>query len=303
VLYQIAEGASCVRVFVLGGTGLIGSAVVCELVRRGHEVHGLARSDASAKTLAELGATPFPGDIVSPERWVGTLPYIDAVIHAACDFSTAMGEIDRHLLDVLLPALAAQPQKPRLIYTGGCWLFGATGDDVATEQTPFRPLAAFAWMVPNLRRVLDAPGIDGIVIHPAMVYEPGDGVFRRFARDARERDAVRVVESEAVRWPLVHSADLAALYALALERAPARSSYIGAAIEGLAVGRIARAFARRFDADQEPEIISSGAIAAELGDWARGYALDQQLSGAKARRELGWMPKHLDPEREIALLR
>jgi nucleoside-diphosphate-sugar epimerase len=85
--------------------------------------------------------------------------------------------------------------------------------------------------------------------------------------------------------------------------APARSSYIGAAIEGLAVGRIARALARRFGTrHQEPEIISAAATAAELGGWARGYALDQQLSGAKARRELGWTPKHLDPEREIALL-
>ncbi|HEV7599680.1 MAG TPA: NAD-dependent epimerase/dehydratase family protein [Bradyrhizobium sp.] len=289
------------RVFVLGGTGLIGSAVVFELVRRGHEVHGLARSDASAKKMAALGAMPLPGDIASPEQWVGTLPHLDAMIHAACDFNTAMGEIDRRLLDVLLPALAAQPKKPRLIYTGGCWLFGATGDEVAAEETPFRPLPAFAWMVPNLQRVLDAPGIDGVVIHPAMVYEPGGGVFLRFARDARERGAVRVVQSEAVRWPLVHSEDLATLYAVALENAPARSSYIGAAIEGLAVGRIARALAKRFGArQQEPEIISTETIAAELGAWARGYALDQRLSGAKARRELGWAPKHLDPELEIA---
>jgi nucleoside-diphosphate-sugar epimerase len=110
-----------------------------------------------------------------------------------------------------------------------------------------------------------------------------------------------VVASEKVRWPLVHSEDLATLYALALEDAPARSSYIGSAIEGLAVGRIARAFAKRFDTQhQEPEIISAGAIATELGAWARGYALDQQLSGTKARRELGWTPTHLDPEREIA---
>jgi nucleoside-diphosphate-sugar epimerase len=290
------------RVFVLGGTGSIGSAVVRELVRRGHQVHGLARSDASAKNLAALGATPFPGDIALPERWAGTLPHIDAMIHTACDFSTAMGEIDRRLLDVLLPRLAAQPKKPRFIYTGGCWLFGATGDGVATEATPFRPLSAFTWMVPNLRRALDTPGIDGIVIHPAMVYEPAGGVFLRFARDARERGAIRVVESEAVRWPLVHSDDLATLYALALEKAPARSSYIGAAIEGFSVGRIARAFANRFGTrHQEPEIISAAAIAAELGDWAKGFALDQRLSGTKARRELGWTPKHLDPEREIAL--
>jgi uncharacterized protein YbjT (DUF2867 family) len=129
-----------VRIFVLGGTGSIGSAVVRELVRHGHEVHGPARSDASAAKLDDLGATPLPGDIASPERWVRTLPHLDAVIHAACDFSTAMGEIDRHLLDVLLPALAAQPKKPRFIYTGGCWLFGATGDEVATEETPFSRL-------------------------------------------------------------------------------------------------------------------------------------------------------------------
>jgi nucleoside-diphosphate-sugar epimerase len=231
------------------------------------------------------------------------LPQIDAVIHTACDFSAEMGAVDARLLDALLPALAAQPKKPRFIYTGGCWLFGATGEEVATEETPFRPLPAFAWMIPQLQRILAAPEVDGVVIHPAMVYEGAGGVFRGFARDALERDAIRVVGSEAVRWPLVHSEDLAELYMHAVERAPARSSYIGAAIDGLAVGRIARAFARRFRTrHQEPQIISADAIAAELGEWARGYALDQLLSGAKARRDLGWTPTHLDPEREIGLL-
>src|SRR6266571_1847502 len=69
-------------------------------------------------------------------------------------------------LDGLLAHLAAQPQKARFIYTGGCWLFGATGDAVATEETPFRPLPAFAWMVPHLQRVLDTSGIDPVIIHP-----------------------------------------------------------------------------------------------------------------------------------------
>jgi len=292
-----------VRVFVLGGTGSIGSAVVQELIRRGHDVLALARSDVSAAKSGEAGATPMLGDIAAPEPWTGRFPSVDAVIHMACDFSTAMGAIDRRLLDVLLPALAAQPNRPRFIYTGGGWLFGATGDALATEATPFCPLPAFAWMVPNLKRVLEATEVDGIVIHPAMVYAGGGGVFQRFARDAVERDAVRVVASERVRWPLVHSEDLAALYVLALEKAPARSSYIGAAIDGLAVGRIARAFAGRFGTRLvEPQIISPDAIADELGEWARGYALDQRLSGAKARWELGWSPGHLDPEAEIANL-
>jgi nucleoside-diphosphate-sugar epimerase len=292
-----------VRIFVLGGTGSIGSAVVRKLVERRHNVWALARSGMSAAKLREWGATPIAGDIAAPGRWALRLPHLDAVIHAACDFDPGMGGTDARLLDVLLGALAAQPKRPRFIYTGGCWLFGATGDDVATEQTPFRPLPAFAWMVPQLERILGARDIDGIVIHPAMVNAPAGGVFLRFAREAVERDAIRVVAGETVRWPLVHSEDLATLYALALEQAPARSSYIGAAIDGLAVGRIARAFAARFGTPrQAPQIISADAIATELGEWARGYGLDQLLSGAKARRELGWTPIHLDPEGDIARL-
>jgi nucleoside-diphosphate-sugar epimerase len=282
-----------VRVFVLGGTGSIGSPMVRKLIERGHQVWALARSENSAAKLTEIGATAVAGDIASPEGWVPRLPLLDAVIHA----------IDARLLDTLLPALAAQQRRPRFIYTGGCWLFGATGDEIATEETPFRSLPAFAWMVPQLRRILRSTEVDGIVIHPAMVFSSGGGVFSRFARDAVERDAVRVVAGEDIRWPLVHSEDLAELYALALEHAPARSSYIGAAIEGLPVGRIIRAFAKRFGTRQpQPQIISADAIAAELGEWARGYGLDQRLSGEKARRELGWKPKHLDPEGEIARL-
>jgi nucleoside-diphosphate-sugar epimerase len=282
-----------VRVFVLGGTGSIGSPTVRRLIERGHQVWALARSEGSAAKLAEIGATPVAGDIASPERWIARLPLFDAVIHA----------IDARLLDTLLPALAAQQRRPRFIYTGGCWLFGATGGEIATEETPFRPLPAFAWMVPQLRRILESPEVDGIVIHPAMVYAGSGGVFRRFARDAAEREAIRIVAGEEVRWPLVHHDDLAELYVLALEHAPARSSYIGAAIEGFPVGRMARAFARRFGTrQQQPEIVSADTIAAELGEWARGYALDQRLSGEKARRELGWEPKHLDPLSEIARL-
>jgi len=292
-----------VRVFVLGGTGVIGAAVVRELIARGHAVIALARSEASAAKLAGPGSLPFAGDITRPEPWVAQLPALDAVIHAASDHDTDMAAIDRRLLDILLPALATQAKRPRFITTGGCWLFGATGNGLATEDSAFDPLPAFAWMVESLTRVLGSPAVDGIVIHPAMVHAGDGGVFRRFAADAAGRRAVRVVASEAIRWPLVHADDLAQLYALALERAPPGSSYIGAALDGVPVGRIARAYARRFNTpDQTPEIVATDAIAAELGDWARGYARDQQLSGARARRDLGWQPRHLDPEQEIGAL-
>jgi nucleoside-diphosphate-sugar epimerase len=298
---QASTEETIMRVLVLGGTGSIGSAVVRELVARGHVVFGLARSGISAAKLGEWGATSIAGDIASPSSWTMGLPPLDAIIHAASDFNIEMGAIDQHLLDVMLAALASQPKRPRFIYSGGCWLFGSTGDAVATEETAFNPLPAFAWMLPHLQRVLSAPEVEGIVIHPAMVYTPQGGVFQRFARDSREREAIRVVGSEAVRWPLVHSEDLAILYALALERAPAGSSYIGAAVEGLAVGMVARAFAKRLGTRRpEPEIVSADSVAAELGEWARGYALDQRLSSTRASYELGWQPRHLDPESEIA---
>lgn len=288
------------RVFVTGGTGVIGSAVVCEFVARGHRVLGLARSDAAAARLAARGAAVMAGDISTPETWVRPLPDVDAVVHLACDFSSDMAAIEQRLLDALLPALATRSGRIRFIYTGGCWLFGATGDAVANESTALCPLPAFAWMLPHLERVLVSREIHGIVIHPAMVYEADGGVFRRFAREACEGAAIRVVGSEDVRWPLVHSHDLATLYALALDRAPAQSSYIGAAIEGYPVGRIARTFARRSGEPQDPVVVSANATSAELGEWARGYALDQRLSGAKARHDLDWRPGHLDPEAAIA---
>jgi nucleoside-diphosphate-sugar epimerase len=291
------------RVLVLGGTGSIGGPVVRELVRCGHEVVALVRSAASGSTVAGFGARPIAGDIATPERWLAALPPLGGVIHAAAAFGADDETTERCLLQKLLPVLSTAPGHTRFIYTGGCWLFGPTGDKVATEDTPFDPLPAFAWGVPHGRLVLDTPGIEPIVIHPAMVYEAGGGVFSRFRADAIERDAVRVVGSEDVNWPLVHSEDLAVLYRLALEGSAPRETYIGAAIDGLPVGRIARAFARRFGTRRrDPEVISADLIAAELGEWARGYGLDQRQSGEKARRRLGWQPRHLDPEGEVAAI-
>jgi nucleoside-diphosphate-sugar epimerase len=161
-----------------------GIPVLREIVRRGHDVLALARSYDSASKVAELGAVPVADNIGTPEQWIGALPPLEAVIHLDCDFDSAMAEIKRSLLDILLPYLATRPQPPRFIYTGSCWLYGATRNDVAREETPFHPLPAFAWMVPHLRRVLDTRDIEPIIIHPTIVYESNGGVLRRFVDDA-----------------------------------------------------------------------------------------------------------------------
>jgi nucleoside-diphosphate-sugar epimerase len=240
---------------------------------------------------------------LTPTSWVASISRFDGLVHAAATFGDDEESIQQQLLDVLLPFLATLPETMRFLYTGGCWLYGTYKGQVTTEDSPFNPLPAFAWGVPHIQRVLASPGIFPIVIHPAMVYEEAGGVFERFHRDAVTRRAVRVVASESTRWPLVHGDDLAILYRLAFEKSAPGESYIGAAIDGMPVGQIARAFAQRFRTPSEmPETISEDDVASELGNWARGFALDQVQSGEKAMTKLGWKPGHLDPEAEIAAI-
>src|SRR5262249_12819130 len=156
---------------VLGGTGQIGAPIVTTLMNRGHEVLALARSAESAVRLQASGAEALRGDIQDPVVWLDALDQVDAGIHTACDFASDMGQVDQGLVDALIGRLSVLGRRRRLVYTGGCWLFGATGDRIATEDSPFDPLPAFAWMVRHLRRVLAAPSFDGMVVHPAMVYE------------------------------------------------------------------------------------------------------------------------------------
>jgi len=207
------------------------------LVGRGHEVVALARSDAAARKLEASGAQPSPGNIRRPDERLPAAPPCEAVIHAACEFEGAMQVIERHLLDRLLPYLVALARRCKF-YSGGCWLFGATGDLVATEATPFAALPAFAWAPEHMQRILESSAIEPIIIHPAMVYEPDGGVFSSFFRAALGRPPIRLVGAESVRWPLVHSENLASLYVLALEQAAPRESYIGSAIHGLSWGAL-----------------------------------------------------------------
>jgi len=128
----------------------------------------------------------------------------------------------------------------------------------APNATPFRPLPGVrrGWW-PNLQRVLAATEIDGIVIHPANRSTREPRHRHRFAQDAAHAERSGLWRRR-VRWPLVHSEDLADLLCARAGARAAGSSYIGAAVQGIAVGEIVRAFARRFGTrDQEPEVVST----------------------------------------------
>jgi nucleoside-diphosphate-sugar epimerase len=291
-----------VKVLILGGTGSIGASVVRALVARRHEVIGLARSDSAADSLRAQCARPVRGDIRRPEGWIDVATSVDAVIQVAGDFTADADCVGRNLLSALLLRLQSRNDGPpaAYIYTGGCWLYGNTGDRVATEESPFDAPAEWAWSIDHLRAVLDAPRVRGIVIHPAMVYERDGGVLAMFRDDLSRFGRIRIFGHENVRWPMVHREDIGELYALALEQAPPGASYNGAAVDGIPVAALARAMARRAGIASTPLVRQIEEAVAEVGEWVRGYAIDQRMSGEKARRELRWSPTHTDPIADIS---
>jgi nucleoside-diphosphate-sugar epimerase len=285
---------------VLGGTGSIGAAVVDALLAREHDVIALTRSDSAAAHVEACGARALPGDIRAPDTWIATVDCVDAVIHAAGNFTPDAPLVERALMDALLTHLGQSGRSQTLIYTGGCWLYGPTGDAIATEDSPFNAPPAWTWMTDHVQVVRTASRFRGIVIHPAMVYERDGGVLASFRDDLATLGNVRIVGGEDVRWPLVHRADIGLLYALALERGASGRAYNGAAVDSIPVGILAEIMARRAGVRAPPSILSTDEVAAELGEWARGYALDQRMSGERARRELDWRPSHPDPISDIS---
>jgi nucleoside-diphosphate-sugar epimerase len=271
-------------------------------VVRQYEVLGLARSESAAERLSMQGAQPVHGDIRRPDEWADVAESVDAVIQVSGDFTVEADPVGRNLISTLFDRLRARKDRhpAAYVYTGGCWLYGNTGDRVATEESPFDPPAEWAWGVDHLMMVLSDTKVRGIVIHPAMVYERDGGVLAQFRDDLATLGRIRIFGHESVRWPMVHRADIGELYARALERAPRGASYNGAAIDSVTVGALARAMARRAGVETAPLVRPIDEAAAEFGEWARGYAIDQRMSGAKARRELGWLPAHADPIADIS---
>ncbi len=155
-------------------------------------------------------------------------------------------------------------------------------------------------MIENGQILVGADGFEAMILHPAMVYERDGGVFSRLADSARNQGLIEVWGSLSTRWPLVHRADLASAYRLVLEGGAAGQSYNAAAQEGVRIGEVAAAMARRFGIDVAPRVRSLSEVVAEQGAWAEGPTLDQQMSGRKLMETLGWRPRHTDVLAEIS---
>lgn len=283
------------KILILGGTGAIGSAVTAELAAARHQVIGLCRSQASAQQLAALGAQPVLGDLRAPGGWRAALRDVDAVIQLASTFEADMGAVDTATIETIGLEARRRQHPLRVLYTGGCWLYGETGDHIASETSARRPISAFAWMQQNARLLLDAPHINCCVVHPAMVYhENGGGVFARLLQQASVGMPLEVWGSLHTRWPLVHRRDLARAYRMLLERPWLGGHYNVAAQSGVPVQDILREIIKRHRHDGAYVVRNRKHVMKKYGAWAEGPTLDQQIRAQKIYESCGWVPEVSD---------
>jgi nucleoside-diphosphate-sugar epimerase len=281
------------RVFLTGGTGLIGSAVLEALLRAGHRVTALVRDPEKASHLESRGVTTVTGELASPKTFAARLAESDAAIHAAFEGSARGVDKDREAIDTLLAGLRdAHTQggvRPAFIYTSGVWVLGNTAQP-ADENTPVDPVAHVSWRPAHERLVLDAGanGLRTIVVRPGIVYGGARGIVSDILKDALN-GMMRVIGSGKNHWPTVYARDLGDLYLRLLEAPDASGIYHANDETDERVNDIVEAIAEHLT--QRPDIRHMPLPEArrKLGTYAEALALDQRVRSPRAKA-LGWAP-------------
>jgi nucleoside-diphosphate-sugar epimerase len=284
------------RVFVTGASGHIGAALVPELRSAGHQVVGLARSDASAARLEAAGAEVRRGDLDDLDVIAKTAAESDGVIHLAfrsdlMHAGDAAGVIAANLrvFTAVGDALAGSgkpfvaPAGTLVLWSGGITGRPGTEDDVVADG----PLAASE----NAAIALAGRGVRASVVRLAPVVHSDldtHGFTPALIGIASEKGVAGYVGDGANRWPAVHTLDAARLFRLALESAPAGTRLHGAAEEGVPFRDFAAAIGRHLGVPTAS--VAPADAAGHFGFLGMFVAADNPVSSALTRQRLGWEP-------------
>lgn len=304
------------RVFVTGATGFIGSAVVQELINAGHQVTGLARSEASAKKLTDAGARVHRGTIEDLDSLRRGAEGADGAIHTAffheithlgigtrlrvllggspggimSRFMSASVETDRRAIETLGQALAG-PDRPLVAAFATLAMRPgrlATEDEAVDPGSVGGPRGASE----NAMLALAARGVRASIVRlPPTVHGDGDyGFVPRLIKIARKKGVSAYIGDGRNRWPAVHRLDAARLFRLALEQGVAGSRYHAVGDEGVAVRDIADVIGRRLNV---PVAGKSPAEAPKHFSWLSYFlGVDNPTSSKLTQERLGWHPDH-----------
>ncbi|MBS2030688.1 MAG: SDR family oxidoreductase [Deltaproteobacteria bacterium] len=280
------------RVFVTGATGFIGSALVPELLKAGHQVLGLSRSDAGAAALQAAGAEVLRGDVEQLDILARGAAQSDATVHLAFnhDFSKFMQncENDRRAIEAMGDALAGT--KKLLLVTSGTGMGkadagrAATEDDdkVSSKEVP-RAMSEEA-----ADRVAQRGVRVGIVRLPQVHDTRKAGLVSYLIQVAREKGFVAYVGEGKNQWPAAHVSDVARLYKLAVEKTDGYARYHAVAEEGVGVREISEVLGRGLK--MPVRSIALGDAQAHFGWMAHFAGWDLRASSEKTRAALGWKP-------------
>jgi nucleoside-diphosphate-sugar epimerase len=280
------------RIFMTGASGWIGSAVATELLAAGHEVSGIARSDASVAALESAGVTPLHGSLDDLDVLRAAAEASDAVIHLGFkhDFNdmAASGRTERAALEVFGDVLAGSGRK--FMFASG--LAGAAPGTLLTEEykSPYVGPESPRGGSENLALSFAERGIAPVSLRfSPTVHGNGDhGFTAELVRIARERGVSAYIGDGSTRWAAVHRLDTARMIALALQKAPAGTITHAVGEEGIPTRDIAGAIGQGLDLP----VVSVAAedAAAHFGWIATFFGMDVTASSKITRELLGWTP-------------
>lgn len=282
------------RVFVTGASGYIGNAVAQCFSNAGHHVTGLVRSEEKAQLLKKQEIIPLIGNISMPQTYLRAIKEAEVIVHCAFDNSSNGVKTEGTAISTILEGTRISGATSRtILYTSGVWITGNTCKAIADESSPQRPIEFVKWRVAIEDRLFQGADrhLKTVILRPGCVYGGRGGMTNPWFESA-EKGQVEVVGNGNNHWAMVHYKDLAEAYVLAAEKELSGLVLNVTDDTHYTVKEMAEAAASVSGVPGDIHFLSENEAYGKYGHLAEGMLIDQHISNQRAKRLLGWKPRH-----------